>query len=58
MPLRLWLVILSFALAMVATPSTLAQTSSVDRPAELRGGTCDTLGDVVVSPGKSGVCQR
>jgi hypothetical protein len=49
MPLRLWLVILTFALAMVATPSTLAQTSSVDRPAELRGGTCDTLGDVVVS---------
>jgi hypothetical protein len=47
MPLRLWPVILSFAVAMVATPSTLAQTTSVDRPAELRGGTCDSLGEVV-----------
>ena len=48
MPLRLWLVILSFAVAMVTTPSTLAQTTSVDRPAELRGGTCGSLGEVVV----------
>ena len=48
MPLRLWLVILSFAVALVATPPTLAQTTSVDRPAELRGGTCDSLGEVVV----------
>ena len=47
-PLRLWLVILSFVVAAVTTPSTLAQTSSVDRPAELRGGTCDGLGEVVV----------
>jgi len=47
MPLRLWLVILSFAVAMVTTPSTLAQTTSVDRPAELRGGTCGSLGEVV-----------
>ena len=47
MPLRLWLVILSFAVALVASPPALAQTSSVDRPAELRGGTCDSLGEVV-----------
>src|SRR5215208_5355015 len=47
MPLRLWLIILSFAVALVAAPSTLAQTSAVDRPAELRGGTCDSLGEVV-----------
>ena len=48
MPLRLWLVILSFAVAVVAAPSTLAQTSSVDRPAELLAGTCGSLGEVVV----------
>ncbi len=48
MPLRLWLVILSFVVVAVTTPSTLAQTSSADRPAELRGGTCDSLGEVVV----------
>ena len=47
MPLRLWLVILSFAVALVAAPPALAQTS-VDRPAELRGGTCDSLGEVIV----------
>src|SRR5918993_3962246 len=47
-PLRLWLVILSFAVAMVAAPATLAQTSSVDRPAELLAGTCGSLGEVVV----------
>jgi hypothetical protein len=48
MPLRLWLVILSFVVVAATAPSTLAQTSSVDRPAELRGGTCDSLGEVVV----------
>jgi hypothetical protein len=48
-PLRLWLVILSFVVVAATTPSTLAQTSSVDRPAELRGGTCDSLGEMVVS---------
>ena len=48
MPLRLWLVILSFAMVAVMTPSTVAQTSAVDRPAELRGGTCSSLGEVVV----------
>ena len=47
MPLRLWLVILSFVVVAVTTPSTLAQTTSVDRPAELRGGTCDSPGEVV-----------
>ena len=48
MPLRLWLVVLSFAVVAATTPSTLAQTDSVDRPAELHGGTCDSLGEVVV----------
>ena len=48
MPLRLWIVILSFMVVAVTAPSTLAQTTSVDRPAELRGGTCDGLGEVVV----------
>jgi hypothetical protein len=47
-PLRLWLVILSFAVIAMTTPSTLAQTTSIDRPAELRGGTCDSLGEVIV----------
>ncbi len=47
MPLRLWLVILSFVIAMTATPSTLAQTSSVDRPAELLAGTCGSPGEVI-----------
>jgi hypothetical protein len=48
-PLRLWLIILSFLVVAATAPATLAQTSSVDRPAELRGGTCDSLGEVVVS---------
>src|SRR5215212_2981274 len=50
MPLRLLLAIavVMLALATATTPATLAQTSSVDRPAELRGGTCDGLGEVVV----------
>jgi hypothetical protein len=47
-PLRLWLVILSFVVVAATTPSTLAQTSSVDRPAELLAGTCGSLGEVVV----------
>src|SRR5215213_5149175 len=47
-PLRLWLVILSFVVVAATTPSILAQTSAVDRPAELRDGTCDSLGEVVV----------
>ena len=47
MPLRLWLVILSFAVAIGAAPSTLAQTTSVDRPAELLAGTCGSPGEVV-----------
>ena len=49
MPLRLWLVILSLVVVAATSPSTLAQTTSVDRPAELRGGTCDSLGEVVVA---------
>ncbi|HEX2281182.1 MAG TPA: hypothetical protein VHG52_05400 [Thermomicrobiales bacterium] len=48
MPLRLWLVILSFVVVAATTPSTLAQTSSVDRPAELLAGTCGSPGEVVV----------
>ena len=47
MPLRLWLVVLSLVVVAVTTPSTLAQTSSVDRPAELLAGTCGSPGEVV-----------
>jgi hypothetical protein len=39
---------LSFVGVAATTPSALAQSSAVDRPAELRGGTCAGLGDVVV----------
>jgi hypothetical protein len=46
-PLRLWLVVLSLVGVAVTTPSTLAQTSSVDRPAELLAGTCGSPGEVV-----------
>jgi hypothetical protein len=45
---RLWLVILIFAFFAAPTPAALAQTAAVDRPAELRGGTCGSLGEVVV----------
>jgi hypothetical protein len=47
MPLRLWLVILSFAVSLAASPPALAQTSSVDRPAEVLAGTCGSPGEVV-----------
>lgn len=38
-------------MAVVASTAaaTRAQSASVDRPAELRGGTCDSLGEVVAS---------
>ena len=48
MPSRLWPVILSFAVVMLAAPSTVAQTSAIDRPAELLAGTCGSPGEVVV----------
>ena len=32
-----------------AIPTSLAQPAAVDRPAAVHGGTCDSLGDVVVS---------
>ena len=50
MPLRslLAIVIVILALITATTPATLAQMAPVDRPAELRGGTCSGLGDVVV----------
>ena len=35
--------------ALAAAPPTLAQSDAVDRPAALHGGTCDSLGAVVVS---------
>src|SRR3712207_2226712 len=41
-------VIMIVALTTAATPSALAQTSAVDRPAELRSGTCGSPGEVVV----------
>jgi hypothetical protein len=50
MPLRslLAIVVVILALATATTPATRAQASSVDRPAELRSGTCSSLGEVVV----------
>ena len=43
------MVIMILALIAATTPATLAQIAPVDRPAELRGGTCGGLGDVVVA---------
>lgn len=42
------ILVLSLA-ALAAAPPTLAQPAAVDRPAALHGGTCDSLGAVVVS---------
>ena len=42
------IVIVILALTTATSPPALAQTSSVDRPAEVRGGTCSSLGEVVV----------
>ena len=42
------IVVAILALTSATTPAALAQTSAVDRPAELRGGTCGSLGEVVV----------
>ena len=48
MKLRRIVLILSLAMAAVATAApALAQTSAVNRPAEVRRGTCGDLGDVV-----------
>ena len=58
MPLRLWLVILSFAVVAVMTPSALAQTSAVDRPAELRCWHLRQLWESRRSPGEPGHHQR
>ena len=49
MLLRSILGLLMLAAVAVTTPSTLAQTTSVDRPAEIRGGTFRSLADVVVA---------
>lgn len=49
MSLRLLLALLVLAVVAVTTPATQAQTAPVDRPAELRGGTCGSLGDEIVS---------
>lgn len=50
MPLRSLLAMFIVILAITtASPATLAQSSSVDRPAELRGGTCGSLGEIVVA---------
>jgi len=45
--LRPLLALLFLAIVAATTPSTLAQATPVDRPAELRGGACSSLGDVV-----------
>jgi hypothetical protein len=46
-PLRPLLVLLLLAAVAVTSPSAHSQTTAVDRPAELRGGTCSGLGEVV-----------
>ncbi len=49
MRLRAMLIFCGLAALAAAAPATLAQTASVDRPAEVRGGTCDSLGEVVAT---------
>ncbi len=48
MPQRTLLALLILTAVAVTSSSALAQTTTVDRPAELRNGTCSGLGDVVV----------
>ncbi len=48
MALKLLPALLILAVVALMTPSTLAQSTAVDRPAEIRAGTCSGLGDVVV----------
>ncbi|MCD6029455.1 MAG: hypothetical protein K0S78_1629 [Thermomicrobiales bacterium] len=48
MRLRAMLIFCGLAAIAAAAPATLAQ-SAVDRPAEVRGGTCDSLGEVVAT---------
>jgi hypothetical protein len=47
-PLRLLPALLILAVVAMMPPSTLAQSTAVDRPAEIRAGTCAGLGNVVV----------
>ncbi len=49
MRLRVLLVFCCLALIAATAHSTRAQSDAVDRPAELRGGTCDSLGEVVAT---------
>jgi hypothetical protein len=48
---RLNVLLLGCCLAVIAAaaPPTRAQPATVDRPAEVRGGTCDSLGEVVAT---------
>ena len=49
MRLRVLLLICCLGAIAAAAPATRAQPAPVDRPAELRGGTCDSLGEVVAT---------
>ena len=49
MRLNVLLVVCCLATLAAAAPSARAQSVPVDRPAEVRGGTCDSLGDVVAT---------
>ena len=49
MRLRAMLIFCGLAAVAAAAPATLAQPAAVDRPAEVRGGTCDSLGEVMTT---------
>ena len=49
MRLRAMLIFCGLAAMAATAPATLAQSAAVDRPAEVRGGTCDSLGEVVAT---------
>ena len=49
MRLNVLLVVCCLATLAAAAPSARAQSALVDRPAEVRGGTCDSLGGVVAT---------
>lgn len=48
MSLRPLLTLLILVIVAATTPPTLAQSTAVDRPAELHAGSCSSLADVVV----------
>jgi hypothetical protein len=45
----MWLSLCCLAAVAATAPAAQAQPAAIDRPAEVRGGTCDSLGEVVVT---------